>query len=62
VFPELGTYRLGYLSKRLGVGLEQHHRACDDALATARILMKVLHEGHLPREVRTVGQLLAYLG
>ncbi len=62
VFPDFGAYRLGYLSQRLGVGLEHHHRACDDALATARILLKVLGEGYLPPEVRTVGQLLTYLG
>lgn len=61
-FPGLASYRLSSLSRRLGVGLENHHRARDDALATARILIRTLQAGSIPRSVRTVGQLLDFAG
>jgi len=40
--PELGKYTLDRLCKQFNVSLENHHRACDDADATARIFLKML--------------------
>lgn len=42
LFPELGRYRLNILAKHLGVKLDNHHRAVNDARATAGILIKCL--------------------
>lgn len=36
-FPDLPSYSLGKLAKSLGVGLDSHHRAIDDTLATTEI-------------------------
>lgn len=40
LFPELSKYKLNIIAKHLGVSLENHHRAVDDAKATADILLK----------------------
>lgn len=40
LFPELKRYKLNVVAKHLGVSLENHHRAIDDARATAMILIK----------------------
>lgn len=40
--PELGKYTLDRLCKHLGVKLEHHHRAVDDAEATAHIFLRFL--------------------
>lgn len=42
VFPELKSFRLNNLAKHLGVSLENHHRALDDAMATKDIFIKIL--------------------
>lgn len=42
LIPELGKYTLDRLCKQFGVSLEHHHRACDDAAATAEIFIKML--------------------
>lgn len=39
LYPELKRVKLNILAKHLGVSLENHHRAVDDAKATADILM-----------------------
>ena len=39
--PGERTYRLSSLCKRYGVSLENAHRACDDALATAKLFIKM---------------------
>ena len=44
IYPELANHRLNTLSKHLGVLLENHHRAVDDAKATADIFIKMLDE------------------
>lgn len=42
IVPELGKYTLDRLCKQFNVSLENHHRACDDAEATAHILLKMI--------------------
>ena len=44
LYPELGNHRLSTLNKALGVPLLHHHRAVDDANATAEIFIKMLTE------------------
>ncbi|MBQ7707116.1 MAG: PolC-type DNA polymerase III [Lachnospiraceae bacterium] len=46
LIPELGKYTLDRLCKQFGVSLENHHRACDDAYATAEIYVKMLDMVH----------------
>ncbi len=41
LLPQLGRYRLDTVAKELGVSLENHHRAVDDAEATAGIFLKL---------------------
>lgn len=40
LFPDERRHSLDVVSKRLGVSLENHHRAVDDATATAEIFLK----------------------
>ncbi|WP_123054051.1 PolC-type DNA polymerase III [Clostridium sp. JN-1] len=40
LFPELKRYKLNTVAKHLGISLKNHHRAVDDAEATAKILLK----------------------
>ncbi len=40
LLPKLGKYRLNTVAKHLGVELKNHHRALDDAIATANIFQK----------------------
>ena len=40
LFPELKKVKLNVVAKHLGISLENHHRAVDDAKATAEILLK----------------------
>ncbi len=42
VFPDLKNHKLDTIAKYLGVNLENHHRAVDDATATKDILLKIL--------------------
>jgi DNA polymerase III subunit alpha, Gram-positive type len=44
LFPTLKNHRLNTLSDKLGVKLEQHHRALYDAEATSNILWKMIQE------------------
>lgn len=43
LLTDLKNYKLNTLAKELGVKLENHHRAVDDALATAKIFMEFIH-------------------
>ncbi len=56
LFPELKRYKLNVVAKHLGVSLENHHRAVDDARATAMILVKCL-ERLKNREILTLRDL-----
>lgn len=40
LFPELKRFKLDTICKHLGISLESHHRAVDDAGATANILLR----------------------
>lgn len=40
LLPELNRHKLNVVAKALGVSLENHHRAVDDAKATAEIFLK----------------------
>ncbi len=42
LIPELGKYTLDRLCKQFNVSLLNHHRACDDAAATAEIFVKLI--------------------
>jgi DNA polymerase-3 subunit alpha (Gram-positive type) len=56
LLPELSRYKLNVVARALGVSLENHHRAVDDAGATAEIFVKLcamLKE----REVTTVDEI-----
>jgi|LSQX01.1.fsa_nt_gb DNA polymerase-3 subunit alpha (Gram-positive type) len=42
LYPRLKNHKLNTLAEELGVSLDNHHRAVDDATATAGILLKML--------------------
>ncbi len=42
LFPQLSRYKLDVVAKHLGVSLENHHRAVDDAFCTAEIFVKCI--------------------
>lgn len=43
VFPELKSHKLNLVAKHLGISLDNHHRAVDDAQATAEIFIKIMN-------------------
>ena len=42
MYPELPNFKLDTLTKHLHVILENHHRAVDDAKATADVFVKMI--------------------
>ena len=56
LIPGLKNYKLGTLVKRLGVTLSHHHRAVDDAKATAEVFIKLL-EMLKDRDIKTLSEL-----
>lgn len=58
IFPGLPSYSLGKLCKSMGIPLESHHRAEDDARATATLFEMILqkngqsHKGLLEKELK----------
>ncbi|AFL68960.1 3'-5' exonuclease [Sulfurospirillum barnesii] len=55
---EAPKYGLSALAEHLGISFENHHRALFDAKATTEVFLHTLH--HLPEEVLTVEQLIAF--
>ncbi len=57
LFPQHAKHTLDTVAKRVGVSLENHHRAVDDATATAEIFLKFMemieeqNHGNMPEEV-----------
>ncbi|QZA33532.1 PolC-type DNA polymerase III [Hydrogenibacillus sp. N12] len=58
LLPDLKNHRLDTLAEHFGVALERHHRAVDDARATAEIFLKLLQE-LAGRGITTQGALAA---
>ena len=56
LIPELGKYTLDRLCKQFNVSLENHHRACDDAYATAEIFIKMLEMIH-EKDIHSIADL-----
>lgn len=50
LFPEQRSHRLDRMAKTLGIRLENHHRAVDDAEATAQLLFRLLQQAGLPAD------------
>lgn len=44
VFPQMGKFSLDKLAKKLGLDAFNHHRASDDALATAKVFIKLFEK------------------
>ncbi len=59
--PEQTKQNLGVLSELYGVDATPNHRAAEDALATAQILLRMLVELE-EHDVRTVGDLARFIG
>ena len=53
LLPTLSKYKLNIVAKALGISLENHHRAVDDAGATAEIFVKFV-EMLKDREITTL--------
>ncbi len=43
MFPEIGRYKLNIVAKHLKIELENHHRAVDDSMATAKIFLHCIN-------------------
>ncbi|HUE95828.1 MAG TPA: 3'-5' exonuclease [Longimicrobiaceae bacterium] len=56
ILPHLSSRSLGSLAEYFGIGMDAHHRALDDALATAHLLLRFI-EWLEEREVRDWGAL-----
>lgn len=56
LMPHLGNFKLNNIAKHLGISLENHHRAVDDATATGEIFMKFI-EMLEEKEVHTLDQI-----
>ncbi len=61
LLPTLSKYKLNVLAKALGISLENHHRAVDDAGATAEIFVKFIQmlkerDIHTLQEVNKFGE------
>ena len=57
LYPELKSVKLNLVAKHLGVKLESHHRAVDDAKATADILVECFKKIKEELEIETLEEL-----
>ena len=57
LYPELKSVKLNIVAKHLGVKLESHHRAVDDAKATADILVECMKKIKEELEISTLKEL-----
>ncbi len=57
LYPELKKVKLNIVAKHLGISLENHHRAVDDAKATADILLVCFNKLREEKEIDTLNKL-----
>ncbi|MEG1870539.1 MAG: PolC-type DNA polymerase III, partial [Peptostreptococcaceae bacterium] len=57
LYPELKSVKLNIVAKYLGIKLESHHRAVDDAKATADILLECINKIKEELEIETLEEL-----
>ncbi len=57
LMPGMNSHSLDSLCKELGVTLEEHHRAREDAAATSRVLLKLLKRAKSEREMDLLREL-----
>jgi len=57
LLPELGSHKLNRVARDLEVSLENHHRAEDDAAATASILLRLLEKARQEEELSSLADL-----
>lgn len=57
LYPELKKVKLNIVAKHLGISLENHHRAVDDAKATAEILLKMFERLKEHHNINTLKEL-----
>ncbi|MDO5518265.1 MAG: PolC-type DNA polymerase III, partial [Clostridium sp.] len=57
LYPELKKVKLNLVAKHLGISLENHHRAVDDAKCTAEILLKFFEKLHEDYNINTLKEL-----
>ena len=57
LLPNLNRFKLDTVAKALGVSLENHHRAVDDAEATAGIFLKFVEMLKKQHDMTTLDQL-----
>ena len=57
LYPELKKVKLNIVAKHLGISLENHHRAVDDAKATADILLVCFKKIKEELEINTLEEL-----
>lgn len=60
MFPELKSKSLGNLVKHFGIKHKDVHRALGDAMATAKLLIKIISHLKEDQNVSTIDELLAY--
>ncbi|WP_292662610.1 exonuclease domain-containing protein, partial [Nitratifractor sp.] len=55
---ESERYGLAYLNEKLDLGMQAHHRAYNDALATSKVLLKSFE--NIPDYVKTTDELIRF--